>query len=421
MKNEKLLRSIGEIDDKYIKEAAPQADVSGHAKKIRRFRLLSVAACMAVFILAATGFAANYVQESLNAFYLRWLTPDQMAIADSIAEEKGAKVYFDGLKTSDWYTQLFAINKLVEYYNDEDIREDAIRAITPFLKSEDEQITDAAAFALAVLTQAFDDERIFHLADGSMIFATFNGYSDYGTYNRLWRIRNDVLEQYFGFPYPQMYIRDMVLSPDKNLLAVHTISNKSSYVTIFDPIEGYVSSELIHSARNLIAKDLGHAIWQRIDFENYCDIAGADGEYILDYSSERYFRWLDNETFEFGTILLGDLIGSEAYSEFHVTAAVRYNFRTKSMEYDILKDNFSPLPAPDDSPGHIAEPQDMNGNIFNYGGKLSIDHFKASEYKSNEPVSQFMLNEDKAFVFTGSGYDEILSMRIEGAVHHGLH
>ena len=105
-----------------------------------------------------------------------------MAAADSIAEHLGAKIYFDGLQAEDSYKQYFAINKLVEYYNDEKVRRDAIRAINPFLLSENEKIADAAAFALSVRTQTFDDPRIIHIADGSLIFTLFNDYSDYGSY-----------------------------------------------------------------------------------------------------------------------------------------------------------------------------------------------------------------------------------------------
>lgn len=343
MRNEKLLRSIGNIADKFVKEAAPQHDMPDGRKtnpKKRRFlRFMPIAASFVIGLLVTTVFAASYVQSSLGEFYLRYLSTEEMAVSDSIAEHLGVKIYFDGLKTEDWYKQYFAINKLVEYYNDEAVRRDSIRAIAPFLASENEKIADAATFALSVLTQTFDDPRIIHLADGSLVFTLFNDYSDYGSYNQLWQIKDGELNKYFDrLAEPHMYIRQIIPSPDAKLFAVYTISNKSGYVAVHDTINGYVSSELIDSARILAAKDMGYAIRQRIDFENYSGVAESWNNDTGKY--DRSIRWIDNTTLEFEASLSGDVEEPDglSYGGFSVNAVVRYNSEKMSIEYGTLSE-----------------------------------------------------------------------------------
>lgn len=347
MKAKDLLDAIGNIADRHIEGSAPGRDAPGKRKvvgpKRRLVRYAAIAACAAGFIFAVTALAANHIQNSISHFYLRYLSPGEMAIADSMAEQYGADVYFDGLKSDDLRTQYFAINKLVEYYNDEEVRAKAIDAITPFLTSESEQITDAAAFALSVLTQTFDDPRIIRLADDSLIFALFNNYSDYGTYNQLWRIKDGKLSDYMKFAEPQMYIRYMVPSPDAKLLAVYAISNRSGYIVIHDLIDGYISAELVDSARNLIAKDMGYSLRQRPDFENYSSLEEIDRyPFVIDWSvdgaGEQSMLWVDNDTLEFGAALTGDIMGSKEYGDFFVTATVRYDYRQMKMEYSIISD-----------------------------------------------------------------------------------
>ncbi|MCL1951774.1 MAG: hypothetical protein FWF60_02985 [Oscillospiraceae bacterium] len=330
MKNEKLIRSIGDIADEHVEKAAPPSKAprrrQARPQKKWATRLVPIVACFMVFLLGTTAFAAGYIQINIHGsprgFYLRCLSPEEMAVADSLAQEYGAKLYFDGLKGGDVYQQYFSINKLVEYYNDEAVRQEAIKAITPFLASKEEKLSDAAAFALSVLGKTFDDPRILHIADGSLVFTLFNGYSDYGSYNQLWRVKDGELEKYMGYSAPHRYIRGMALSPDAKLFAVETVSNKSSYVVIYDVIEGCVSPELVDSARNAVAKDMGYAIQQQMDFENFSDVAGAREGGGL--------RWLDDSTLAFEASLMVNAEGMEA--PLYPTAAVRYDFRQKQME-----------------------------------------------------------------------------------------
>lgn len=321
MKNEKLIRSIGNVADKYIDEAAPRQKASSKritlSPKRIILRYLPIAACIAIFILGATVSAANYIQKSISSFYLRYLSPEEMAVADAMAEQYGVKVYFDALKSDDKYKQYFAINKLVEYYNDEEVHSEAIRTITPFLTNEDSKLSDAAAFSLSVLKKEFNDPRIVHMADGTVIFTLFNDYSDYGSYNQIWKVKDDELSELATFERPQMYINQIIPSPDRKLFAVTFSSNKSGYLMIWDIENGRVSPELIDSARIMVARELDYTMWQRYDYENYSGVQSIE--------------WIDNDSIEFHATL--------GYNgrEFVEEAIVRFNFTQKQMEYNIIQ------------------------------------------------------------------------------------
>ncbi len=321
MKNEKLIRSIGNVADKYIEEAAPQEEAASKRKtltlKRRIFRYLPVAACIVIIIFGTTVSAANYIQKHISSFYLRYLSPEEMTVADAMAEQYGVKVYFDALKSDDLYKQYFAINKLVEYYNDEKVRLEAISAITPFLTNEDEKIADAASFSLSILKKEFNDPRIIHMADKTIVFTLFNDYSDYGTYNQIWMIKNGELSELASFERPKMYINQIIPSPDRKLIAVTFSSNKSGYLMIWDLENGMVSPELIDSARIMAAKELDYTFWQRSDYENY--------------SGAQSIEWTNNDSIEFHASL------SYNGREFVEQAIVRYDFRKKQMECNIIQ------------------------------------------------------------------------------------
>jgi|GEM_PF-602864 len=309
---------------------------------VRLLRFIS-AACIVIFLFAATAFTASYIQNSISIFYIRYLSPEEMAVADSMAEPYGSKIYFDGLKSDDVNKQYFSINKLVEYYNDEKIRKEAIHAITPLLSDEvlaDENadpgsraLADAAAFALSVLKQEFDDPRIIHMADCTILFTLFNDYSDYGTYNQIWAIKDGELSVLASFDYPKMYIKQILPSPDKKLFAVTFVSNKSGYMLIWDLENGAVSPELIDSARVKIAKDLNLDYWQQIDNENYSDIHG-----IWEDAEAWKIGWTNNSTIEFDASLWYPGTGIDD-DMFIRNTHIRYDFSQKHMEYEIIEDN----------------------------------------------------------------------------------
>jgi len=295
------LAAVEHISDKYVAEAAPEERVDSKRQRVPLkkwlIRAIPAAACVSVFLLATTAFAASYIQNSLGAlasrflrdnigeFYWRYISPEDMTVADSIAERYGVQVYFDSLKTGDIYQQYFSINKLVGYYNDEKIRAEAIEAITPFLNDSEEKLSDAAAFALSILSGAFDDPRIFHMADETVVFTLFNEYSKYGTYNQLYFIRNGELASTLPSGGPYMYLGRIIQSPDAKRLAVTFNTRQSGYLIIFDFVDvigGLPYPELVDSARIMAARELDIPCWQRTDYENYS--AAYDIEWADDYT-----------------------------------------------------------------------------------------------------------------------------------------
>lgn len=155
------------------------------------------------------------------------------------------------------------------------------------------------------------------MADGSIVFALFNNYSDYGTQNVLWRIQDDVLEPYFSFAAPSMYIKEILPSPDRKLLAVVTGSNKSEFVQILNVEKGTISPELVESARIRHGAQRKLDTWSRTDHENYS------------YPSQ--LVWKDNDTLAFE--------GSLAYDDTAVieNVSVTYRFKDKVMEVQPVK------------------------------------------------------------------------------------
>ncbi len=329
MKKEKLINILGDIDDKYIEEAAPQSSAlqmekpGGQpqaSKKRKIFRYASIAACFVIVMAGMTGFAVNYAQNSMDEFYLRFISPEDMEIADQVVEDDGSKIYFDALKSGDWFKQYFAINKLVEFYNEDGVCKKAIKAITPFLTSKDEKLADAAAFSLNILNKKFDDPRIFHMADGTIVFTLFNDYSDYGTYNALWTIKDDLLNDRISYDYPQMYITKIIQSPDKKLLAISFVSNKSSYLEIYDVAEGMFGPELINTARIRASEDQDIEYWHRSDNENYSQ--------ILD------MEWTGNNRLEFRSSLALTL-DDDDWNEQEIVGT--YDFKKNHLDYKIIE------------------------------------------------------------------------------------
>ncbi|MDR0219989.1 MAG: hypothetical protein LBI54_01115 [Lachnospiraceae bacterium] len=284
----------------------------------------------------AEGYAEAAAENNISAFYLRYLSPDYMAVLGAMAEEYGAKVYFDGLQSGDERKQYVAINKLVEYYNDEEARLQAITAITPFLDHSFEQLSEAAAFALSILEKKFDDPRIVHMADGSVVFTLFNDYSDYGSYNQLWMVKDDELTSRGSWPAPKMYIRQILPSPDKGLLAITFVSNKSEYIEIHDFENNRVSPEIMDSARVKVAADLGFDYWQSSDYENFSSIHFIPTDLgAYDDSGESEIAWLDDSTVEFRAHLWFPGVGDDD-AKFIDNVLVRYDFRQKHLGYEII-------------------------------------------------------------------------------------
>ncbi len=320
-----MAQLLAEVDQELLVEALPEQGRQKAAKQppFNWYKGLAAVLAMAlVFSCSTLAWAMNSLQqeqETTREFYLRHLSPDQLEDVELYGEAlnvvQQSEVLFESLNSGDMYKQYIAINRMVELYNDPELRARAVQELQPFLSNPEPKLAEAAAFALDILEQRFESPLLCKMADGSIFFTLFNDYSDYGSYNQLWRIKDGRLESYITFFDPMMYITDLLPSPDGKLLAVSLCSNKSNFVVVINFIDSHFSSELIGSSR---------ALWAcQSDEERFADIR-IDHE---TYSGGGNLRWLDNETLEFDAAL--------SYNHTDIVDDVRvvYNYRTD--EYSI--------------------------------------------------------------------------------------
>ena len=320
-----MAQLLAEVDQELLVEALPEQGRQKAAKQppFNWYKGLAAVLAMAlVFSCSTLAWAMNSLQqeqETTREFYLRHLSPDQLEDVELYGEAlnvvQQSEVLFESLNSGDMYKQYIAINRMVELYNDPELRARAVQELQPFLSNPEPKLAEAAAFALDILEQRFESPLLCKMADGSIFFTLFNDYSDYGSYNQLWRIKDGRLESYITFFDPMMYITDLLPSPDGKLLAVSLCSNKSNFVVVINFIDSHFSSELIGSSR---------ALWAcQSDEERFADIR-IDHE---TYSGCGNLRWLDNETLEFDAALF--------YNHTDIVDDVRvvYNYRTD--EYSI--------------------------------------------------------------------------------------
>ncbi len=322
-----MAQLLAEVDQELVVEALPEQGRQKAAKQppFNWYKGLAAVLAMAlVFSCSTLAWAMNSLQqeqETTREFYLRHLTPDQLEDVELYGEElnvvQQSEVLFESLNSGDMYKQYIAINRMVELYNDPELRARAVQELQPFLSNPEPKLAEAAAFALDILEQRFESPLLCKMADGSIFFTLFNDYSDYGSYNQLWRIKDGRLESYITFFDPMMYITDLLPSPDGKLLAVSLCSNKSNFVVVINFIDSHFSSELIGSSR---------ALWAcQSDEERFADIR-IDHE---TYSGCGNLRWLDNETLEFDAAL--------SYNHTDIVDDVRVVYNYRSDEYKITE------------------------------------------------------------------------------------
>ncbi|MEK5468914.1 hypothetical protein MKY64_28370 [Paenibacillus sp. FSL R7-0210] len=316
MRREELYREIGQIDDALI-EAAEHSGAKGRVRRSRfSKRWIALVACLIVYSSTATALlATEYTKNKAAEPYIRYLTAEDMELAPPVKYE--ADKFLQALASGNDDKVYIAVNRLVESFNDPQARELALQKLQPFLTSDSAKIAESAAFATDILSKSYQSPYLYKMADGSIIFALFNNYSDYGTQNVLWRIKDDVLEPYFSFAAPSMYIKELLPSPDRKLLAVVTSSNKSEFVQILDVEKGTISPELVESARIKYGAQQKLELWARADHENY--------------SYANHLVWQDNEMLAFE--------GSLAYRDTEIieNVAVTYRFKDKVMEVQPVK------------------------------------------------------------------------------------
>lgn len=315
MKKEELFREIGLIDEQLI-EAAEHSGVTRRKKQFSKMWVALIACLMLYSSTATVLLAMNYYKgQNEEELYIRYLYPENMELED--VRKYDPEKFLQALKSNNETYIYIAINRLVESFNNESMREKALRAIQPFVANENEKIADAAAFAVDILSQSYQNPNIYSMADGSKVFTLFHNYSDYGSQNVIWRVQDNKLEKLFSYSEPSMYIREIVVSPDQKLLAVITNSNKSEFLNVINVEERMTSPELLESARVKHGAQKEIPTWIRIDHENY--------SYVLDIA------WSDNDTLQFE--------GSLAYENTAIIEAIEaeYHYNENRLEVQEVK------------------------------------------------------------------------------------
>ena len=309
MNREQLYKEIGLIDDELIRAAD-----SNQGRKRRTFSSKKWVACLvAVMGLSSisTGLLAKEYYLNRDAeIYIRYLTSEDMTLTPI---EYDVDKFLRILKSDNQEYVYIAINRLVECFNDADSREKALKAITPLMESSTEKIADAATFAVDILSKTYESPYLYKLADGSIVFTLFNQYSDYGSHNVLWRIKDDVLTECMRYSNPSMYIKEIVPSVNGKLIAVVTCSNKSEFIQVMDLEQGRISPELVESARVKYGAQEQLDTWIRIDHENYSFIQDA--------------MWKDDNVLEFKAMLTYD-------NQLEKNVTVTYDFSQKQMKVE---------------------------------------------------------------------------------------
>lgn len=309
MKKEDLFKEIGLIDENLI-EAAGHNGTEKRKKGISKKWVILVACLVLYSSTASALLATEYYKNQNSEPYIRYLNAEDLELEPTTQYDAGK--FLHALKSDNNEYVYIAINRLVESFNDPTLRVKALKELQPLLKNENQKVADAAAFAVDILSKSYKSPYIVKLADGSMIFTLFNNYSDYGSQNVIWRIKDDVLNEYFSFSTPSMYIKKMIPSPNHKLVAIVTCSNKSDFIQISNIEEGMISPELIESARVRYGAQKELDTWIRIDHENY-----SNADKIV---------WKDNDTLAFE--------GSLAYQNTEIieNVTVKYQFSKKIME-----------------------------------------------------------------------------------------
>lgn len=251
----------------------------------RRALILSAAAAL-LFGVASLALAVNDLRQENKEFYLRFLSPDSFNLTEerTVDWPDFGRMY-EALQSGDMITQYIAINRLIEAYNYPNLIDEVTAKIKPFLNDPEPKLAEAAALALDMLQGEFKSEHAVHMANGAVIYPAFYNYSDYGSHNQLLIFKDGELHIFDGFYGAQRYIDGLLPSPDGKLLAVQLNSYKSSFLMIFDTEKGYLSPELIDTARLLWAEENDRPAAIRCDYENY--------------SGYHNLRWLDVHTLAF--------------------------------------------------------------------------------------------------------------------------
>lgn len=291
MKHELWNKALDELDDGMIEEAG-RLLAAPRAKRrhitLHRWAVLAAALCL-MLSLGGNVLAVAWVQEreaqlaAQKDFYVRLVDAEMRDLREDAFD---AEKFFSALDSSDTETVYIAVNRLVECYNDPALRARAIEAVAPFADSASEMVAQSARRVLAILRETYDDDGVFVMADGSVVFTLFPGLeSGYYSDSTLWRIQDGVLDVYWALDEPYRVTQQIVPSPDGKKLAIQMASNKSAFLFIEDFVDGVVSPELMNSTLMTARAQRGMPLLVRVDFETY--------------SWPENLRWLDSDTLAF--------------------------------------------------------------------------------------------------------------------------
>ena len=86
--------------------------------------------------------------------YMRYITAEDTELFSLPDEEVefDADKFFTALNSKNDYEVYIAINRLIECYNDEELKTKALNAIKPFKNDNREKIAEAAEFAIDILS-----------------------------------------------------------------------------------------------------------------------------------------------------------------------------------------------------------------------------------------------------------------------------
>lgn len=273
MKNELLQKALDELDDDLIEEAGSLLEHAPQTRRrgLRRYWLTIAAVICLTLSLCGNVVAVAWVREreeqlvAQEDFYLRYLTDSTRNLRQDAFD---AEAFFEALDSSSTEVVYVAINRLVECYNDPALRQRAIDAIEPFVDSASGMVAQSAERVLAILNETFDADGICRLADGSVLFTLYPGL-DGGDNCTLWRIEDGVLTAWWEMQEPYRYVTDLILSPDREKIAICLASNKSGFLIVADFAGGSIGGELVNTALMQYRAEHAQPISVRADFETY--------------------------------------------------------------------------------------------------------------------------------------------------------
>ena len=93
---------------------------------------------MIVSSISTATIAAAYYKHQNNELYIRYLSTEDMELMS--ATQYDADKFLKALDSDKEEYIYIAINRLVESYNDEKLRNKALKAIQPFIQSDNEKL-----------------------------------------------------------------------------------------------------------------------------------------------------------------------------------------------------------------------------------------------------------------------------------------